>query len=109
MMVSGPPDWIEVPLDPVGVAAPDVFAAATSVAVRTGLWRTLRPVIDLARCHRCTWVCTTACPDGAIHVDATGAPVIDYDHCKGCMICVAQCPPHAIAAVPEQQFSETKP
>ena len=48
----------------------------------------------------CWWVCSTFCPDSAIAV-SEGKPVIDYDHCKGCMICVAQCPPHAIAAVPE--------
>ena len=61
----------------------------------------MRPVIDLERCHRCHWLCSTLCPDGAIDVLADGAPQIDYDHCKGCMICVAVCPTHAIGAVPE--------
>jgi Pyruvate/2-oxoacid:ferredoxin oxidoreductase delta subunit len=27
-------------------------------------------------------------------------PRIDLDHCKGCLVCVAVCPPHAIRAVP---------
>jgi pyruvate ferredoxin oxidoreductase gamma subunit len=97
-----PPDWVELPLEPAVRAAPDVFATATSVAVRSGLWRTLRPVIDHSLCHRCTWVCVTACPDAAITRDAGGAPAIDYDHCKGCLVCVAVCPPHAIHAVPER-------
>jgi pyruvate ferredoxin oxidoreductase gamma subunit len=97
----GRPDWIDLPLESARISAPHVHAAATSVQVRTGLWRTMRPVIDHEHCNRCTWVCTTFCPDGAIHVDAEGAPRIDYDHCKGCLICVAVCPPHAIAAVPE--------
>jgi pyruvate ferredoxin oxidoreductase gamma subunit len=96
------PDWIDLPLEPPDLAAPDVFAAATSVAVRTGLWRTLRPVIDHSLCHRCTWVCVTACPDAAIERSADGRPAIDYDHCKGCLVCVAVCPPHAIHAVPER-------
>jgi pyruvate ferredoxin oxidoreductase gamma subunit len=96
------PEWIDLPLDPPGTAAPDVFAAATSVAVRTGLWRTMRPVLDADRCHHCTWVCTTACPDGAIARDPSGVPAIDYDHCKGCLVCVAVCPPHALRAVPER-------
>jgi len=105
--VDGPPPaWIDLPLEPASVAAPDVFAAATSVAVRTGLWRTLRPVIEPERCHRCTWVCTTACPDGAIRVGAGGGPEIDYDHCKGCGVCIAVCPAHAIHAVPERGGSE---
>lgn len=94
------PDWIKLPLDPADVAAPAIHAPLTSVQVRTGLWRSMRPVIDADRCRHCWWVCSTFCPDNAIAV-ADGNPVIDYDHCKGCMICVAQCPPHAIRAVPE--------
>ncbi len=97
------PNWTDLPFEAARIATPTVFAAANSVEVRTGLWRTLRPVIDLERCNRCWWVCSTFCPDGAIHVDADGTPVIDYDHCKGCMICVAQCPPHAIVAIPEHE------
>lgn len=97
------PEWIDVPLEAARVAAPDIFAADTSVEVRTGLWRTMRPEIDYARCNRCTWICSTLCPDSAIRMRADGAPEIDYDHCKGCMICVAVCPPHAIGAVAERE------
>jgi pyruvate ferredoxin oxidoreductase gamma subunit len=97
------PEWAELPFESARISAPTVYAAANSVEVRTGLWRTLRPVIDYARCNRCWWVCSSFCPDGAIAVGDDGTPAIDYEHCKGCMICVAQCPPHAIEAVPEQQ------
>jgi pyruvate ferredoxin oxidoreductase gamma subunit len=97
------PDWVDLPLDPVGVAAPGVHGAATSVQVRTGLWRTLRPVVDPEVCHRCVWVCSSFCPDGAISADAEGRPRIDLDHCKGCMVCAAVCPPHAIHGVPERE------
>ncbi len=100
------PDWTELPFEPARVAAPDIFAPATSVQVRTGLWRTMRPVIDYAHCHRCVWVCSTLCPDSAIHVRADGAPEIDYDHCKGCLVCAAVCPPHAIQAVPEHEAAK---
>ncbi len=102
------PDWVDLPFDDARISAPDIHAAANSVEVRTGLWRTLRPVIDYERCNKCWWVCSTFCPDGAIAVNE-GQPVIDYDHCKGCMVCVAQCPPHAIEAVSEQlaQAQET--
>lgn len=95
--------WIELPHESGDATAPAIHAAATSVEVRTGLWRTLRPVVDRDRCRHCWWVCSTFCPDDAIAVNAEGEPVIDYDHCKGCMICVAQCPPHAIAALPEAE------
>lgn len=95
------PLWIDLPFDDARTSAPDIHAAANSIEARTGLWRTLRPVIDYERCNKCWWVCSTFCPDGAIKVNKT-IPEIDYDHCKGCMVCVAQCPPHAIEAIPEQ-------
>jgi len=95
------PGWVELPLEEAEVSAPTIHAADTSEQMKTGLWRTMRPVIDYERCNRCWWVCSTFCPDGAIKVGEEGYPRIDYDHCKGCLICVAQCPPHAIAAIPE--------
>jgi len=98
-----PPEWIDLPLDSADVAAAAIHAAGNSVQVRTGLWRTLRPVPDAARCKHCWWVCSAFCPDSAIRVTADGTPDIDYEHCKGCMICVAQCPSHAIQAVPERE------
>ncbi len=98
-----PPHWIELPREGADISAPTIHAGLTSVEVRTGLWRTLRPIIDYDRCRRCWWVCSTFCPDDAISVSEAGNPVIDYDHCKGCMICVAQCPPHAIETVPEAE------
>jgi pyruvate ferredoxin oxidoreductase gamma subunit len=101
-----PPAWVDLPVESARRAVPAIHAAATSVEVRTGLWRTMRPVIDYARCNRCWWVCSTFCPDGAISVEPEGTPVIDYDHCKGCLVCVAKCPPHAIEAIPEHQAQE---
>jgi pyruvate ferredoxin oxidoreductase gamma subunit len=95
------PEWIELPSDPAELGAPAIHAAANSVEVRTGLWRTLRPVPEPERCKRCWWVCSAFCPDSAISVTAEGTPEIDYEHCKGCLICVAQCPSHAIRTVPE--------
>lgn len=92
------PDWVDVPRDDVDVAAPDITRPASSELANTGTWRTWRPVIDHEHCNRCSWVCSTLCPDSAIKVDADHTPHIDYDHCKGCMLCVTVCPPHAIRA-----------
>lgn len=97
------PDWVVLPFEDARTSAPAIHAAATSVKVNTGLWRTLRPVINYKLCNKCWWICSTFCPDGAIEVDENHSPQIDYDHCKGCMVCVAQCPPHAIASIPEEQ------
>ena len=95
------PEWIELPFDYAEISAPAIHAGATSVKVRTGLWRTMRPVIDYEKCSGCWWVCSTYCPDGAINVSSEKLPEIDYDHCKGCLVCVAQCPPQAIESIPE--------
>lgn len=99
------PEWIDLPFEEARIAAPIIHGAATSEASKTGLWRTMRPVIDYQRCNKCWWVCSTFCPDGAINVEE-GRPVIDYDHCKGCLVCVAQCPPHAIEAITEHEAAE---
>lgn len=110
-LLDAAPDWIELPFAEADRSAPDIRGGPTSVEVRTGLWRTVRPEIDYERCNRCSWVCATFCPDGAVLVEADRTPRIDYDHCKGCGICAAVCPPHAIAVVPEEsaQTEEVQP
>ena len=94
------PAWIDLPFDDARISAPNIRAVANSVEIRTGLWRTMRPIIDYDHCKNCWWVCSTFCPDGAIDV-VDDTPSIDYDHCKGCMVCVGVCPPHAIQGIPE--------
>ena len=96
-------DWMDLHAEGIDLAAPAIFEAATSVQVRTGLWRTLRPVIEYDRCRQCNWICSNYCPDNAITVNEDDYPEIDLEHCKGCMICVAQCPPHAIVTINESE------
>ncbi len=96
------PDWINLPFDEARLAAPAIHATLTSEKVKTGLWRSLRPVIDRHSCRRCG-LCCQLCPEGAIHLDPQGWPEIDYEHCKGCLICQEQCPAKAIIAVAEGQ------
>ena len=103
-----PPRWIDLPLDGAELAAPAIHAAATSLLVRTGLWRSHRPVLDAEKCNRCAWICGSFCPDGVIGLDVDGYPVVDLDHCKGCLVCVAQCPTHALVPVPEIEASESQ-
>ncbi len=100
------PHWIDLPSDDAALAAPDIFAPASSEKVPTGLWRTMRPVLDSAHCRRCTWICSTLCPDSTISVNEEGFPQFDYEHCKGCLICMTSCPSHAIRAVPEEEAAE---
>jgi pyruvate ferredoxin oxidoreductase gamma subunit len=101
------PDWIKLAAESAEIAAPAIHATLTSERSQTGLWRSLRPEIDYSRCGGCWWVCSSACPDGAIALGADRRPQIDYDHCKGCLVCLAQCPPHAISARPEAKPTES--
>ncbi len=41
------------------------------------------------------------CPDNAIIKLGDGRYEIDYDYCKGCGLCVAECPSGAIEMTPE--------
>jgi pyruvate ferredoxin oxidoreductase gamma subunit len=104
-----PPHWVELPRTDLRHAVPAILQGGTSLLARTGLWRTERPVIDPALCKRCWWICTTFCPDGVIDVSAQGMPQIDYEHCKGCLVCLAQCPSHAIQAVLERDAVQAPP
>jgi len=94
------PDWVTLPFEEAALSAPAVFTPATSGMMKTGLWRTECPVIDLSACKRCS-LCAVFCPENAIMMDEQGWPRIDYDHCKGCLLCMEQCPGRAISAVPE--------
>jgi pyruvate ferredoxin oxidoreductase gamma subunit len=95
-----PADFV-FPRLPARLALPAIDAGATSELRRTAGWRTHRPVIDLARCTRCS-LCFVLCPESAIHLDAEGWPAVDYDHCKGCLVCESECAPRAIRAVREE-------
>lgn len=104
-LAPSPPDWLTVEAEEGPQTAPAIFNAATSEHLATGLWRTQKPVIDYSVCNRCWWLCSTFCPEGAIHLDDSGYPRIDYTHCKGCLVCMTQCPTHAIQVIDEKEAS----
>jgi 2-oxoacid:acceptor oxidoreductase delta subunit (pyruvate/2-ketoisovalerate family) len=52
-------------------------------------------------CNQCE-LCLIFCPDLAISRRAGGQGFdIDYDYCKGCGVCAAECPRGAIAMTRE--------
>jgi pyruvate ferredoxin oxidoreductase delta subunit len=62
----------------------------------TGGWRNLKPVFVGAKCTGCG-MCVQYCPEGCISlVEVSGKRTkvarVDYDYCKGCMLCAAVCP-----------------
>ena len=82
--------WNELPV--AGVLAP-----AQADQPLTGGWRTAgRPVARLSNCVNCL-LCWLYCPDSAVELDGTTLVGIDYDHCKGCELCVEVCPVGALA------------
>ena len=53
-------------------------------------WRTYKPVVDEAKCTGCR-MCWVFCPENTIQM-VDGKSTINYDYCKGCGICVEECP-----------------
>ncbi len=90
----------------------------SSRANKTGSWRTFKPIIN-DNCIACG-ICVHYCPEACIELKTVkgtktksgtlkGTPsqkgrraqagkraVIDYDFCKGCLICMGECPHKAI-------------
>ncbi len=69
---------------------------------KTGSWRTFKPAIDQKKCIKCA-KCWINCPDGAIKKNKDGTFEIDYDYCKGCLICEKECPVKAISHKVEEK------
>ncbi len=58
--------------------------------------RVLKPRIDLKVCKN-HYNCVIFCPHDAIYKNEAGRPVIDYERCTGCLICLRECPTNAIS------------
>ena len=61
-----------------------------------------RRCMSCGNCFHCD-NCLAVCPDNAVLKvdDSKRAYAIDYDYCKGCGICAAECPCGAIEMIPE--------
>lgn len=88
---------------PVGYVAD----AGSSVHYETGGWRSMRPVWDEENCTSCM-LCWVACPDSSILAKDGKMSGIDYDHCKGCGVCVRECRFGALAFVREHEDATGK-
>ncbi len=62
---------------------------------KTGEWRLKRPVINQAACIKCL-ICWIDCPEATIIRNSDDSVEVNYDYCKGCGICAAECPVKAI-------------
>lgn len=76
---------------------------------KTGSWRTFRPIIT-DKCIACG-ICVHYCPEACLEVrKVKGArtksgkkAVVNYDFCKGCLICMGECPHKAISSEREER------
>ena len=87
-------NWQELPLGGV------ITEAGSAAKYETGSWRTWKPVTHRENCIHCM-LCWVYCPDTSVLTSDSGRGEFDYDFCKGCGICVAECPSGAIKMVPE--------
>ena len=88
------------------------FGAITPAPVRqqelfiTSNWRIVRPVIDDEKCTRC-FTCYVACPDSCWSFnEKTEKMEWNWKFCKGCQICINDCPADALKPVPELDFED---
>lgn len=68
--------------------------------LRTGDWRSARPVTDNDKCIKCAR-CYVYCPDMVYSKNDKGFYEQNYYYCKGCGICAHECPVAAISMVQE--------
>lgn len=89
--------WKDIPIGGM------IVEAGNAVRYRTGEWRSFRPVVDREKCTNCL-TCWIYCPDSSVLVENEEIVGFDYDHCKGCGICAANCPFDAIEMREEGLF-----
>jgi len=88
------------------------FGAITPAPVKqqelfiTSNWRIVRPIIDHEKCTRC-FTCYIACPDSCWSFNEKEEQMEwNWKFCKGCQICINECPADALSAVPELDFED---
>jgi 2-oxoacid:acceptor oxidoreductase delta subunit (pyruvate/2-ketoisovalerate family) len=93
--------WRDIPIGGM------ILEAGNAIRYLTGSWRAFRPIRDAERCTNCLQ-CWVYCPDSSIIVRDEKVVGFDLDHCKGCGICAAVCPPkvRCITMVEEGKAAE---
>ena len=73
-----------------------IYEAGNSREVKTGEWRSRKPIFDSEKCKQCGF-CFAVCPDDAIPVGKDQKRCdFNFEYCKGCGICAKVCPFGAI-------------
>lgn len=77
------------------------YSKSNSFSISVADWRIEKPLLNLEECIHCQF-CWIYCPDMSIISRDKKMVAIDFDHCKGCGICVEVCPTNALLMFPEQ-------
>lgn len=76
------------------------YSQSNSFSISVADWRIEKPLLNLDTCIHCQF-CWIYCPDMSIVSRDKKMVAIDFDHCKGCGICVEVCPTDALLMFPE--------
>lgn len=89
--------------DPKKAGVPDHLCpiATELIVMKTGEWRSERPIVDRTKCVKCG-TCWAFCPTQCI-VEKPRWFEADMAICKGCGICKTECPHGAITMVTEKE------
>jgi len=84
------------------------YSDYNSYTATVASWRVKKPVFNIDVCIDCQ-NCWVWCPDSSIISRDKQMLGIDYDHCKGCEVCVEVCPtnPKSLLMFSEQEDLET--
>ena len=92
-----------------------VAEPGSAVKKKTGEWAVFQPEFHPKKClyvkaggnpeKPVCLLCYLSCPDNTILVKK-GKLEIDYEHCKGCLICINVCPTKALTKGPSKMRKE---
>lgn len=84
------------------------YSENNSYSIGVADWRAEKPVYNRELCIDCQF-CWIFCPDISIISRDKKMIGVDYDHCKGCGICVEVCPtnPKSLLMFVEHEDNET--
>ena len=84
------------------------YSQSNSFTASVADWRIEKPLFNKDYCIDCQF-CWVFCPDMSIIARDKKMVGIDFDHCKGCGICVEVCPtnPKSLLMFAEHQDEET--
>ncbi len=80
------------------------YSDKNMLCLKTGEWRTERPIVDTQICNGCG-ICFIYCPPQCM-VDDGDYYKANLEFCKGCGVCAKECPKDAINMRAEGDYTD---